>query len=326
MGSADYYADGSWNVWCDRCGGKMKAFEAKKTYDGYHVHEKCWYPRHPQEYNKGAKDDQSVPFVTASPILNLSGTFAFATLDPNFTQTSGITLSNSNLTATAIAGWWPSSRATVGMSTGTWYWEVVAANANEYIGLTDATWPPSSSGLPISSNTNSVAIAVGSPDWTFNNIAGYGVTTITPQPGNVLGFALDADFKTLKLYVNGALSSTISLAALGINAPYYPALSIRNDPMAATFNFGAVSLAYPAPAGYNMGVFQMTTNGYVALCNGQAFVYVPNIQSTSKVGFLNNIPDGVIGAVTIAITAGSGFTITSTSGDDMSQYAWAVQI
>ncbi len=139
MGRADYYADGDYNIWCDRCGAKMKASEAKKTYDGYHVHEKCWYPRHPQELNKGMKDNQSVPFITS-------------------------------------------------------------------------------------------------------------------QPATVF------------------------------------------------------------------------TSGYVQLCNGSAFVSVTTILSTSTVTLTNNIPDGIIGTVSFVITAGSGFQITSTSSDDMSQYSWSVTI
>lgn len=63
MGSSDYFADGQWDIICDRCGQKIKSSEAKKTYDGYYTCQRCWYPRHPQEFNQGVKDDQSVPFT-----------------------------------------------------------------------------------------------------------------------------------------------------------------------------------------------------------------------------------------------------------------------
>lgn len=76
MGRADYYADGQWDIICDRCGGKLKSGEARKEYDGYIVHEKCWYPRHPQEFNRGVKDDQSVPFSRSGVPIDLTTGYA----------------------------------------------------------------------------------------------------------------------------------------------------------------------------------------------------------------------------------------------------------
>lgn len=76
MGRADYYAEGQWNVWCDRCGRKMKSSEVKKTHDGYYTCDRCWYPRHPQELNQGKKDDQSVPFTTQQPSVIFTSGYA----------------------------------------------------------------------------------------------------------------------------------------------------------------------------------------------------------------------------------------------------------
>lgn len=64
MGSADYLKLGSWNVICDRCGVKRKADQVRKEWTGLIVcSDKCWEPRHPQDFVRSKPDDQSVPFT-----------------------------------------------------------------------------------------------------------------------------------------------------------------------------------------------------------------------------------------------------------------------
>lgn len=64
MGKADFLAKGQWNAFCDRCGEKRKSKDLKKTWDGYYVcPESCWEVRHPQDFLRGVKDDQSVPWT-----------------------------------------------------------------------------------------------------------------------------------------------------------------------------------------------------------------------------------------------------------------------
>lgn len=100
MGSSDYYAEGCWNVICDRCGKKIKSSDAKKTYDGFYTCGKCWYPRHPQELFRGIKDDQSVPFSRPEHELDYSSGYAALyngacfVYVPTITSTSTVTLTN----------------------------------------------------------------------------------------------------------------------------------------------------------------------------------------------------------------------------------------
>lgn len=63
MGKADYYADGQWNCICDQCGKKFKSGQMRKQWDGLIVCRKCHDPRHPQDYVRGTKDVQTVPFT-----------------------------------------------------------------------------------------------------------------------------------------------------------------------------------------------------------------------------------------------------------------------
>lgn len=61
--SRTYYAPGDWNVICDRCGFKYKASQMKETWDGLMVCKKDWEPRQPQDYVRGVKDNQAVPWT-----------------------------------------------------------------------------------------------------------------------------------------------------------------------------------------------------------------------------------------------------------------------
>ena len=59
MGST-YYAAGDNNAICDNCGRKKKASSLKKTWDGFYVCSDHWEPRHPQDFVRAVRDDQTV--------------------------------------------------------------------------------------------------------------------------------------------------------------------------------------------------------------------------------------------------------------------------
>lgn len=63
MGQADYLKLGEWNVLCDVCGFKYKSSQIKKRWDGLYVCEKDYEARHPQDFIRGVRDDQSVDFT-----------------------------------------------------------------------------------------------------------------------------------------------------------------------------------------------------------------------------------------------------------------------
>lgn len=53
---------GDWNATCSMCGGKFKASQLKKHWQGFWRCQKCWNPRHPQDFVRAVKDVQTVPF------------------------------------------------------------------------------------------------------------------------------------------------------------------------------------------------------------------------------------------------------------------------
>lgn len=60
MSHIGFYVPGDNNAICDRCGKPFKASTLKKTWDGLWVCPPDWEPRHPQDFVRGVKDDQSV--------------------------------------------------------------------------------------------------------------------------------------------------------------------------------------------------------------------------------------------------------------------------
>ena len=65
--SADFWADGQWNFFCDLCGKKEKSSKGKKTWDNFYVCQRHEEVRNPQDFLKGVKDDQTVPWSRPEP-------------------------------------------------------------------------------------------------------------------------------------------------------------------------------------------------------------------------------------------------------------------
>lgn len=61
MGSADYYKPGAFNRICDRTGFKVKSTDTRKEWTNAIVRSESWEERHPQDFVRGKKDNQSVP-------------------------------------------------------------------------------------------------------------------------------------------------------------------------------------------------------------------------------------------------------------------------
>lgn len=62
-GRADFLRLGDWNAACFRCGRKIKASEAKKTWQNYWVCPEHWEPRQPQDFVRGVPDNPAPPWA-----------------------------------------------------------------------------------------------------------------------------------------------------------------------------------------------------------------------------------------------------------------------
>ncbi len=55
------FAPGDYYMRCDRTGRKYLASDMRKEWNGQWVHKDFWEPRHPQDFLRGRKDNQTVP-------------------------------------------------------------------------------------------------------------------------------------------------------------------------------------------------------------------------------------------------------------------------
>ena len=153
------------------------------------------------------------------------------------------TLSAGNLTSCGPNGYWSGVRATVGKSSGKWYWETS--------GVT--TYPGISNAYADTAAVMSLGMYIYRADgYTYYGNTGNGGMNTAIGVNNasqVRGYALDMDAKTLT--VSGPLGS---YTMTGISAgTYFPYISVNNT--CATGNFGSTAFTYAVPAGYNPGVF-----------------------------------------------------------------------
>ena len=160
---------------------------------------------------------------------------------------SAVTLSNGNLTMSATTGFNNGNvRATKGVSSGKWYWEIKAISGAYFmIGI---------------GNINASLVA---GDWSGNNTRLY-YSSGTKYPGalaygatyttnDVIGVALNMDTGTLTFYKNG-VSQGVAFTDVksAVGATIYPYQSCGNFSLAysVTANFGATTFSYPIPTGY----------------------------------------------------------------------------
>lgn len=67
LAPADHLELGTWNAICDRCGGKNKAHQLSKMWNGLMACTRCWEPRQPQDFVRGVADPQPIPWARPEP-------------------------------------------------------------------------------------------------------------------------------------------------------------------------------------------------------------------------------------------------------------------
>jgi len=164
---------------------------------------------------------------------------------------SDCTLSNGNLdVAWGSAGSTTQGSATIGISSGKWYWETTitassASPTNAVLGIT--TKPFNDSEYPGYSATSWGYRGSDGQKWTNTSGSSYGASYAN---GDVVGVAFDADNGTLTFYKNGSSQGT---AFTGLTSgPYFPAIGDQSSSQtfSAASNFGQRPFAYTAPSGF----------------------------------------------------------------------------
>jgi len=195
------------------------------------------------------------------------GVLIYATLDPSNTQAT-VTLSNSNLTAQSNTTAYGCSQATIGISTGKWYWEVTMNHSGNYaptFGLIGSGQYPAHNIGQLNYTAGFVAEPGSGPaeiNFWFSSIVAAFLNSPNIADGDTYGFAIDADAETLSGYYKGTLVGTINLStgSAPLTKPFYPAITVyeptySGSPVSVTCNFGASPFVYTVPSGYNSGLY-----------------------------------------------------------------------
>ena len=127
MGIADRYSSGQFNFFCDLCGRKAKSSTAMKTWDNHYVCRHHKEARNPQDFLKGIKDNQSLPWtrpetpdqfvkactltgIISGPGYSVPGCWIPGYISPVYPMTAPQAVSHISIPGYAIPGEaWPSS-------------------------------------------------------------------------------------------------------------------------------------------------------------------------------------------------------------------------
>ena len=176
-----------------------------------------------------------------------------------------INFTEGNTQAAGSGSGWHGARATMGVSSGKWYWEVNMSGSNQ-IGVSNET---------IDMDNDNAQDLVGVT--VFYNASGgiirtdgsqVGGTTATFVLSDVAGYALNMDDKKLSIYKNGSIIVTNTALSTSITNFALPFFSV-NGGADWKINFGNPSVALNSAVadanGY--GAFEYAPpSGYLALC------------------------------------------------------------
>jgi autotransporter-associated beta strand protein len=218
--------------------------------------------------------DGTKTFTSATTINgtfnNVGGSPAYA-LWSQSDKSTHITLSNGDLRATSDGASNHQVRATIGKSSGKWYWESTfhRTNANDpyYVpggisktsGSVEDYTGSTANGVCFTTDTDG---ASHGSKWTSGTqTTGYN-TIADWVDGDVVGMALDMDAGTITVYRNNV---SLGVMLSGLSGTYYPATGSSFTPGYTTANFGATAFTYTPPVGFNSGIY---TGGSSTIATG----------------------------------------------------------
>ena len=187
--------------------------------------------------------------MTDVPTLTDEDTANYAVMNPLDLASTSTVMSDGNLKVSHTGAIWNADRATVGVSSGKWYWEVTV----NVVGFTFAggvmktelailnnTFP--GNGSYPSGSSFGYYFTGGKYGGGLNNAA-YGASYTN---GDTIGTALDLDAGTITFYKNGVSQGVAWTGLSGEFAPATGLYSTSNHDV----NFGQRPFAYTPPAGF----------------------------------------------------------------------------
>tara|TARA_A100001201_G_scaffold3792_1_gene8326 strand:- start:249 stop:2663 length:2415 start_codon:yes stop_codon:yes gene_type:complete len=168
----------------------------------------------------------------------------YAVINPNDQRgTDNGTISDGNLEYAQSSTGGRTLRATIGVSSGKWYWEFkhVGGNATHGIAKNSADL-----GSYAGTDNDGISWFVGGNIYRNGSTSTYANKTYAVN--DIIGVALDMDNGTLTYYKNGSDQGT---AATGLTGTWFPAFGTSNvSVVSLEANFGQRPFAYNAPSGF----------------------------------------------------------------------------
>lgn len=213
----------------------------------------------------------SVTFAQKLPIRIGRAGITYPTWNPA-TKANAITFSNGNLTFKGTNGIQTGySTATVGKSSGKWYWEITINSIVGSIGSSRNVAGVSNTVPALNNNTSEIGVLTGTAGmrgnafntavwYNFGSFQNLGSWTTDWAVGSVLSYALDMDGLTLQIYLDGNYINTSIPLPLGT---FYPACGSDGQGLQGTANFGQNSWSATtatlrstlSSSGYTIGIY-----------------------------------------------------------------------
>ena len=169
-------------------------------------------------------------------------------------KSTGVDLTNGDLTATLNTTGWRGVRSDTSKSTvGKWYWEITIGEDGPERDMFNGIFGTALS-LDASPDgvTNPCRIYYGNngnkTDGTAETVA-YGASYAT---GDIVGVAWDAAGGTIEFFKNNVSQGT---AYSSITGTFHAGFIANGNSQAVTANFGATAFTYTPPSGFNSGLY-----------------------------------------------------------------------
>jgi hypothetical protein len=182
---------------------------------------------------------KDVPTLTSANVAN------YCVVNP--LDTGGATITNGNLTQTTPSSGYGTTRGTLAVSSGKWYWEVTPSSltAGAQIGFCSPT-------EAVSSSTQLYNLATAYTYWQNGDKGSNGSSSAygaSYAANDVIGIALDLTAGTIVFYKNNTSQGT---AYTGLSGTFTPAICDNSGSSSSVFNvnYGQQPFTYTPPSGF----------------------------------------------------------------------------
>lgn len=214
---------------------------------------------------------------------------------------AGVVLSNGNLTA-VVPGATNTVRASLGRSSGKWYWEItinaLTASSGAMVGIVNGLASLTATNF----STQNVRYFYSHNGAKYPDVANYGKPFYA---NDVIGIALDLDVGTLTFYQNG-VSYGFSHTNIKNMGEVFPAITTGSNSSASTntANFGATAFTYDIPEGYR-SYDDTQSSVYKILLSSNGNIYSPTLAIIENV---TNMTSNTSPAPFVAKTSASEYS------------------